>query len=446
MKILPSPIADIHVRRFAMDHTQRLKQLDNALGSSSQEVPARLDRLGGGEAKDVQYQVVECFNRLEESLDLRHISDQGIINESGRQQAKALNLLDSNLRGLSSDFGSRFDLMGQRNESYNQASSQAANQISAKLESLSQVSQAQSETIIQLLRQIQQQNSSQHVEEPTAASTETPRDAPAQACSFNHHRHVEGDITDTIDRLCLLASKKPQTVSSDEAQSVIEDLESILNIVVTREEEAVCLQESSGKRKRDQHIDPPVSSSEKQYWRDAKRVRSILSATQSIVINEKRKSGGRMPSVKGRTASRFESREYRTEFGTIRVNYIAKQAVQVPESRCQESNSPEVTEIFLGSFSLLPANNNKHQTKISASFCQSIMNEGYSILHPLMSFCSVIPNNSPVFEVVRTGDVGALIELFSTGAAAPTDCDTEGRSLLNVSLNVTALRLLVGEY
>ena len=73
------------------------------------------------------------------------------------------------------------------------------------------------------------------------------------------------------------------------------------------------------------------------------------------------------------------------------------------------------------------------------------MKEGYSLLHPLVSFCSIIPDNSFVFEVVKTGDVNGLVELFNMGAAAPTDCDTKGRPLLIVSIDISVLRLLTRE-
>ena len=314
-----------------------------------QTITAGFDRLGG-ETKDVRYQVAECFDQPEESLKLRHISHQDTIQTSGRQQATALYLLDSNLDELRGDFGSRFDSMDQQNQSLSQASHQAANQLSAKLEGLSKVSHEQSETVIHLLRQMQQQNNLHHVEESIPASTEIPRYIPAQGNSFQHHHHVECEMKDNIDRLYLLAPKEPQTISSDEVQSIIEDLESILNVVIAKEEEAISLQQRSLKRKRDQYDDSPVSNSETQYWRDVKRVRRILSASDSVIVNDKIKSSQCIPSTKCRMTSRAESREYRTEFGTIRVNYIAKQAVEIPASRAQrqESSSLDVTEIFLG--------------------------------------------------------------------------------------------------
>ena len=75
--------------------------------------------------------------------------------------------------------------------------------------------------------------------------------------------------------LCPLASKRPQTVCSDEAQSIIGDLDSILKVVIAIEEEAVSLQECSRKRKWDQLTISTVP--ETQFRRDVKRVRMILS-------------------------------------------------------------------------------------------------------------------------------------------------------------------------
>lgn len=412
--------------------------MNNLLGFSLHRITAGLDRLGA-ETKDVQYQAMKCFDRLEESLDVEHSSLQNLVNESSNQQVEALSLLDRNLHGLGSDFGSRFDLVDQQNRLLGQDSTQAANQLSAKIESLSKVSQEQSDTIIQLLRQIEQQHKSHLVEDYSAASTETPYHTSALADPSDRHQHVSRDTRGTIDRLCVLASKKPQTVTSDEAESIIEDLESIVNIVIAKEEneEALSLHGVYGHRKRNLHSNSPVVDFDKQYWRDAKRVRKILLASQSITINENPKGGPRPLSVKGRNISRFESREYRTEYGTIRIDYTVKHALQVKGSRglAQKSDSLDVTEMFSGNLSLLPASHNKHQTKLSASFCQRIMKEQCSILHPLMSFCSVKPDNSAVFQLVKSGTVNEIIRLFDTRKAAPTDCDTRGRSLLNVSFN-----------
>lgn len=53
---------------------------------------------------------------------------------------------------------------------------------------------------------------------------------------------------------------------------------------------------------------------------------------------------------------------------------------------------------------------------------------------PTLTFRAMIPSDSEVFRVVDAGSVKKLKKLISNGAASLGDCDSDGRSLLNVSL------------
>lgn len=131
-------ITELDFRRLGIDHTQRFEQLNDVLGCFLQTVTAIYDRLGNAN-NDVRH-VVKCFDRLEESLELRHRSNQEIIQSNSKQQATALDLLGRNLHGLRGDFGSRFDLIDQQNKYFSRASHQAACRLSARLESNSKSS------------------------------------------------------------------------------------------------------------------------------------------------------------------------------------------------------------------------------------------------------------------------------------------------------------------
>ena len=53
---------------------------------------------------------------------------------------------------------------------------------------------------------------------------------------------------------------------------------------------------------------------------------------------------------------------------------------------------------------------------------------------PTLTFRAMIPSDSEVFRVVEGGSTKRLQKLLSSGAASLGDCDSMGRSLLNVSL------------
>jgi hypothetical protein len=51
-----------------------------------------------------------------------------------------------------------------------------------------------------------------------------------------------------------------------------------------------------------------------------------------------------------------------------------------------------------------------------------------------ITYQAMIPNDSAVFKIARSGKIKDLIELFEKGTAFLTDRDERGRSLLSVSL------------
>ena len=54
---------------------------------------------------------------------------------------------------------------------------------------------------------------------------------------------------------------------------------------------------------------------------------------------------------------------------------------------------------------------------------------------PTLTFRAMVPDDSEVFRVVEAGSVKKLKRLLSNRAASLRDCDSMGRSLLNVSLH-----------
>jgi hypothetical protein len=53
-------------------------------------------------------------------------------------------------------------------------------------------------------------------------------------------------------------------------------------------------------------------------------------------------------------------------------------------------------------------------------------------LKPTISFTAIIPDDSEIFALARGGDLQGIIKHVQQGHASLTDCDTKGRTLLNV--------------
>lgn len=88
--------------------------------------------------------------------------------------------------------------------------------------------------------------------------------------------------------------------------------------------------------------------------------------------------------------------------------------------------------VFEGTVSLIPERDISC-TKISTSFLQKWTEDCHFSLKPTLSFCAIIPDNSRIFVLAREGDLKGMINHIQQGHASLTDCDSRGRTLLNVS-------------
>ena len=60
-----------------------------------------------------------------------------------------------------------------------------------------------------------------------------------------------------------------------------------------------------------------------------------------------------------------------------------------------------------------------------------------------LTFHAIVPDDSEVFRVVEGGSVRKLKKLLDSGTASLGDCDSMGRSLLNVSISREVMHALI---
>ncbi|KAF4633093.1 hypothetical protein G7Y89_g5027 [Cudoniella acicularis] len=60
-----------------------------------------------------------------------------------------------------------------------------------------------------------------------------------------------------------------------------------------------------------------------------------------------------------------------------------------------------------------------------------------TILTPNISFRAKIPNSSAIFQIIKSGTIREMKEIFQRGEGAPTDCDEQGNSLLVAAWKVS---------
>lgn len=71
--------------------------------------------------------------------------------------------------------------------------------------------------------------------------------------------------------------------------------------------------------------------------------------------------------------------------------------------------------------------------RISGYFSQRLYEYSVTYLSPTILIGRVLPEDSAVFDVVRTGDLAMLELMLEAGTVTVRDVDPEGRGLLNVS-------------
>ncbi|MCJ1379432.1 palmitoyltransferase akr1 [Xylographa soralifera] len=238
--------------------------------------------------------------------------------------------------------------------------------------------------------------------------------------------------SDYIDRLCLLSSSKQRSVTSGEAEVIIEDLESLLLDVMRGNQIAGDLYYQGTKRTATDTSNEICSSE-----RAAKRFRRALTNSIGFEINKvapRRASAQRT----GLKISYQGSRSYSFQGGTLAMSYVARSSnnVQSPE---------ECVETLDGTLSLLMPHQ-PHRTNLNVWFSQRRWGPQFDVLPSTMSFQSVRPDGSAVFGIASFGSVEDLVKLFEADEAYLSDCDSKGRSLLNYALrklNVPVCKFLV---
>ena len=316
-------------------------------------------------------------------------------------------------------------------ETTSQKSIEATNVLGEKIDSLSELSKGQFQDILHLLRRMQKTTMSLHNNRATISD--------CQGVGFESEIPVIARVRDdaliySMKRLCDLKSNILQSCLSSEAFTAIEDLETILDAIL-RTSHYPNAKES---RKSQDHTDEHHSGSEfnldfdRQCWCATKRFRGLISASQSLEIEGPNSSRLRLSTTEKPSNFIAKGKSYELDGATVSVSFSKCTQVRHKPQELPGSHSTSASELFEATISVLPVEN-PQKTKVSVSIVQQATTRGCKIRNPYVTFWSVVSDESAVLEAVRTGDFSGLIGLLEANEASMTDCDSEGRSLLNVS-------------
>lgn len=106
----------------------------------------------------------------------------------------------------------------------------------------------------------------------------------------------------------------------------------------------------------------------------------------------------------------------------------------MPLSSTEDQDRGSADEAFAAKLLFTPASTSHSNVQVIIDIASCADQNHKVFFTPTLTFRAMVPSDSEVFRVVEGGSVKKLKKLLSSGAASLGDCDSMGRSLLNVSL------------
>ena len=170
-------------------------------------------------------------------------------------------------------------------------------QLSDKMQYLSGLSTGQSETLNATCNAILELLKQQLPAKPLHSAAKASQHEAISPGAMNHSQKVEtegetpinsGDdhgLQNALDRLCQFAKQKEKTAFSEEAETVIRNLQHILKLLLLAEEEE-CGEGTKGKTYRESH-ERDIAHNSLPYQDEVRQIKRMLGASHCVSINEK---------------------------------------------------------------------------------------------------------------------------------------------------------------
>ena len=285
-----------------------------------------------------------------------------------------------------------------------------------------------------LLRQIQEQTSSQSTEVTGCSNT---RNTSYFAPMLNDSVSLfERAISCSFTRPCQSITRKPRSFNSAETQLVMNDLEQII-LACERDLTKRLSKHGSQSRKRKWH-DDEISKSQVSGEPAAlslARARKVLSASSKISVMAEVPHGTVQRGSRKYYSRRPHSYCQRSKHGTIMIccstNSPDPSSYHSPLLRQNEASNEMniVIENFEGNLTIIPSDG-RCRCAVTISFLQQVTAQGSYIPNPKLFYRAMIPSDSKIFLAIRHSDLNKFLSLLHERQASLTDCDERGRSLL----------------
>lgn len=294
--------------------------------------------------------------------------------------------------------------------------------LDSKLDGVEKSSRSEHDTILVLFSQIQKT-----VSERFAPLDVTPSTRSRQRYDLHGHEVTpSGGLMASVARLNALAPSTTSTCGSDAAQAIIEELDHILDRLLTHMTTEPTITSESTRIRISDNDGSAVA------LRDFKTMKGLVLASQVIDLQSEKPRGKVITCCESKLGLKrsFTFMKMEDCHALIRCS---RRRVGTGDSPCKKRNiCRSCNRCFEGIVEVFPKAG-FHQKKLLVSFYQQYTSIGFRALNPSISFHARIPCKSDIYSAIRDGNMKWMLKLFSDGEAALTDCDIRGRSLLGVS-------------
>ncbi|KAH8738057.1 hypothetical protein BGZ61DRAFT_583072 [Ilyonectria robusta] len=286
------------------------------------------------------------------------------------------------------------------------------------------LSTTQSSEILGLLQQLKGDVAALH--QSRASGNDQPA-APAHshAMEVDDEASVPPSTDDTaldesISRLTKLVAEKECTVDSEDAEQLIQDLETLLASAQRNEIES----------SHEVTPDHPTSdhSEGEAVWKELKLVNNLISSAPSLTINRNAQLGVISNVPQGTIIEQTRKRkEIDLSNGVLSISTVKRRRRYLGNRNNNDDNKG--SKDFVAKLVFKP--NNAH-AMIAVSVNQGqVLFDSFISMAPRVSAINILPKDSLVFQLAAGGKVQDLMALVAEGKASLRDHDTEGWSLLH---------------
>ncbi|KAF3768153.1 hypothetical protein M406DRAFT_70247 [Cryphonectria parasitica EP155] len=277
--------------------------------------------------------------------------------------------------------------------------------------------QSQMDTILQILRRLQADVPARAMGQPAVVEINDDDSIVEESIEVSNY----DQLTNAINELCLLIGDDECTIRSEDADKIIENLERLLSYANFVQLEPV------------RGAVETKDLDRRELSKDLRLLSGHVTSSAKLCINRGMK---RSHSAGVVLHQKQQWREFDIGTGRVLISSTRRRRqLRSSNTNSYSGTSDKSTESDAEDFSailaFLPSEQSTQNKMLTVSICQTELMQGLLSSIPCISVNRVRPGDSPVFAMVKDGDLDSLRKSLQQGTASIRDHDEAGRSLLS---------------